>query len=257
VGVVDDVDSALERADQPADDGRATLAAAFGVDRDPLRAHAATFASLDNDVDPFALFETNVLNERDPATSTRRGYRRAIDQWRTYMADQGRHPAWPNETHVRGFARHRKRVHGNRPATILTKLHRLHRIFRYWQDDPAFPHTQAWAVGAVVEQLGTTRGVELDACLELRRISEFLLEFADEACIGPGTPRVAVAAAVYAADRLTDGKAVTQAAMAVAASEIVPTSKRVIAGYSREAYDAYTARYGTREVDEVLTGRLA
>jgi transcription initiation factor TFIIB len=120
------------------------------------------------------------------------------------------------------------------------------------------PPTQAWAVDAVVEVLGRTQGVDLDTCLELRRVGEFLLELADEACIGPGTSRVTVAAAaVYAADRLTEGKAVTQDAVAEAASSVVPTSTGVVAGYSREVYDAYTAQYGTREVDEVLTGRLA
>ncbi|WP_318570932.1 transcription initiation factor IIB family protein [Salinigranum marinum] len=120
------------------------------------------------------------------------------------------------------------------------------------------PPTQAWAVDAVVETLGESQDVELKACLELRRVGEFLLELADEACIGPGTPRVVVgAAAVYAADRLTEGKTVTQAAVAEAASAIVPTSTGVVAGYSREVYDAHTARYGTRDVDAVVTGRLA
>jgi transcription initiation factor TFIIB len=121
------------------------------------------------------------------------------------------------------------------------------------------PPTQAWAVDAVVEVLGRTEGVKLDVCFELRRVGEFLLELADEACIGPGTSRVTVAAAaaVDAADRVTDGKTVTQAEVAEAASSVVPTSTGVVAGYSREVYDAYTAQYGTREVDEVLTGRLA
>jgi hypothetical protein len=89
------------------------------------------------------------------------------------------------------------------------------------------PPTQAWAVDTVVEALGTRQVVELETCLERRRIDEFLPKLADEACIGPGTSRGAVAAAaVYAADRLTDGKTVTQAAFAAAASEIVSTSKR-------------------------------
>jgi transcription initiation factor TFIIB len=120
------------------------------------------------------------------------------------------------------------------------------------------PPTQAWAVDAVVAVLGEQTGLGLDVCLELRRVGEFLLEVADEACLGPGTARVTMAAAaVYAADRLTDGKVVTQQDVAEAASAVVSTSKCVIAGYSREVYDAYTARYGARDVDEVLTGRLA
>ncbi|WP_142859530.1 hypothetical protein [Salinigranum halophilum] len=120
------------------------------------------------------------------------------------------------------------------------------------------PPTQAWAVDAVVEVLGEREGLSLEVCLELRRVGEFLLEIADEACIGPGTTRVTVAAAaVYAADRLTEGKVVTQQAVTDAARTIVPMSKPVVAGYSREVYDAYERRYGTRAVETVLTGRLA
>jgi transcription initiation factor TFIIB len=109
-----------------------------------------------------------------------------------------------------------------------------------------------------VEVLGEQDGLGLDVCFTLRRVGEFLLELGDEACIGPGTPRVTMAAAsVYAADRLTEGKAVAQQDVADAASAVVPTSKCVVAGYSREVFEAYRARYGTRDVADVMTGRLA
>jgi transcription initiation factor TFIIB len=65
------------------------------------------------------------------------------------------------------------------------------------------------------------------------------------------------AAAVYAADRLTEGKTVTQQAVADAASAVLMTSKSKVSGYSREVYDAYETTYGTRDVIEVMTGRLA
>ncbi|WP_136603223.1 transcription initiation factor IIB family protein [Salinigranum halophilum] len=120
------------------------------------------------------------------------------------------------------------------------------------------PPTQPWAVDAVVEVLGEQKGLSLDVCLELRRVGEFLLDIADEACIGPGTTRVTMAAAaVYAADRLTEGKAVTQQDVADAASAVVPTSKSKVSGYSRDVAGAYNGRYGTRAVTDVLTGRLA
>jgi transcription initiation factor TFIIB len=122
----------------------------------------------------------------------------------------------------------------------------------------AVPPTQAWAVDAVVEVVGEREGIELDVCLELRRVGEFLLEVADEACVGPGTARVTMAAAaVYAADRLTEGKTVTQQDVADAASAVLVTSKSKVSGYSREVYDAYETTYGTRDVIEVMTGRLA
>ena len=118
--------------------------------------------------------------------------------------------------------------------------------------------TQAWAVDAVVGVLGEREGLRLDVCLELRRVGEFLLDVADEACIGPGTARVTMAAAaVYAADRLTEGKAVTQQAVADAASTVVATSKSKVNGYSREVVNAYETRYGTRDVVEVMARRLA
>jgi transcription initiation factor TFIIB len=122
----------------------------------------------------------------------------------------------------------------------------------------AVPPTQAWAVDAVVEVVGEREGIELDVCLELRRVGEFLLEVADEACVGPGTARVTMAAAaVYAADRLTEGKTVTQQDVADAASAVLVTSKSKVSGYSREVVDAYETTYGTRDVIEVMTGQLA
>jgi transcription initiation factor TFIIB len=120
------------------------------------------------------------------------------------------------------------------------------------------PPTQAWAVDAVVGVLGEREGLRLDVCLELRRVGEFLLDVADEACVGPGTARVTMAAAaVYAADRLTEGKTITQQAVADAASTVVATSKSKVSGYSREVVGAYETTYGTRDVIEVMASRLA
>ncbi|AEM57280.1 hypothetical protein HISP_08550 [Haloarcula hispanica N601] len=45
-------------------------------------------------------------------------------------------------------------------------------------------------------------------------------------------------AAVYAADRLTPEKALTQADVVAAVSETVPTSKSKIARYSQAVYEA-------------------
>ena len=90
----------------------------------------------------------------------------------------------------------------------------------------------------------------LGACLELRRVGEFLFDVADEACVGPNTARVTMAAvAVYAADRLTEGKTMTQQDVADAASAVVAT----VSGYSREVVGAYETRYGTPDVEDVPT----
>lgn len=54
--------------------------------------------------------------------------------------------------------------------------------------------------------------VDAETCLELRELDNHLLNIADDESVGPGTTRLTMAAAaVYAAGRLTDGKAFTQA----------------------------------------------
>jgi hypothetical protein len=61
----------------------------------------------------------------------------------------------------------------------------------------------------------------------------------------------------YAANRLTEGETVTQQAVADAASAVLVTSTSKVSGYSREVVDASETTYGTREVEDVLTSRLA
>ena len=197
----DDSDAPHSLGQPGTDDARPALATTFDTDPDPLAQYADAFAKLDGTValerdhdqpseperersrspsdttvespsmattapphvDPFELFWECVLEERDPAASTRRGYRRAIAQWRTYMAGVGRHPACPNVTHVRGFARARQADHGNQPTTILTKLHRLHAVFQYWQADPVFPHSHAYDPFALaLSTLALTRTAQRD-----------------------------------------------------------------------------------------------
>ena len=103
------------------------------------------------------------------------------------------------------------------------------------------PPVRDRAVDQVVAALGET--VTVEAAIELVRLGERLLGLADSECIGPGTHRTAMAgAAVYAADRLTDGKGVTQAEVVEAASTIVSTSKYQIKDYSTEIHDAAEAR---------------
>jgi len=85
------------------------------------------------------------------------------------------------------------------------------------------------------------------------RLARQLLALGDDVPVGPGTPRLTVAAAaVYAADRLTSGKSLTQQQVADAASTVVPTTKSKIARYNCELVDAYAARHGTENPDVVL-----
>ncbi|WP_135537056.1 transcription initiation factor IIB [Halostella pelagica] len=100
--------------------------------------------------------------------------------------------------------------------------------------------------------------LDVQTCLELRELSDHLLEIADEKPVGPGTSRLTMgAAAVYAADRLTDGKIATQAQMAETASTIVDTSKNRVSRYSQALHDAYVDKHGSDDPGAVLErGRI-
>lgn len=112
----------------------------------------------------------------------------------------------------------------------------------------------AWeslAAGAVL--LAARRaGVERTPA-DVARYAKALMRVADTEPVGPGTSRMTVAgAAVYAADRLTDGKAVTQGEVAGAVEETLPTTKTRVAQYSRELYDAAERRRIGGEVAELV-----
>lgn len=125
------------------DERRQKLADTFGRELDPLKRYHERFESAG--VDPFELFFEESLNPDNPDESTQGNWERTFKQWRSYMADQGRHPACPNETHVKGFIRHLRANHedggrNNNASTVKQKLHRLNRIFEYWQNEAEFPH---------------------------------------------------------------------------------------------------------------------
>ena len=105
------------------------------------------------------------------------------------------------------------------------------------QTDVEAPPVRDRAVDTVVAELDNV--VDVATGLELVRVAERLMRIADAEPIGPGTARVTVAgAAVYAADRLTAGKAVTQAEVVDAIETTVPSSKHKVSSYSRALYDA-------------------
>lgn len=58
-------------------------------------------------------------------------------------------------------------------------------------------------------------------------------------------------------DRLSEGKTITQQAVVDAANAVLVTSASKVSGYSREVVDAYRARDGTRDIEDVLPSRLA
>lgn len=130
---MDDADKASS-----VEEWRAELAETFDRNLDPLSKHAEKFTA--SDVDPFELFQVEILQGQNYTESTQTDYRRLIDRWRDYMTRHGRHPACPNERHVRAFAEYCLEERGNQPDTVRTKLRRLDNVYRYWQNDSVFPH---------------------------------------------------------------------------------------------------------------------
>ncbi|QLG28678.1 transcription initiation factor IIB family protein [Halorarum halophilum] len=105
------------------------------------------------------------------------------------------------------------------------------------QTEVEAPPVRERVVDRIIGELGTV-GVDVATGLELRRLAVRLLEIADAVPVGPGTTRMTVAgAAVYSADRLTDGKTVKQAEVVDAVETVLPTSQSKIASYSQALYD--------------------
>jgi transcription initiation factor TFIIB len=118
------------------------------------------------------------------------------------------------------------------------------------QTDVEAPPVRERVVDQVVAALNERVGVE--AAIELVRVGNRLMDMADSECLGPGTHRMAIAgASVYAADRLTEAKHVTQAEVVAAASTVVPPSKHQVRNYSREIHDAAAGRLSP---DDAIAG---
>jgi len=125
------------------EDLRMTFADAFETTTDPLTNYESTFRQLD--ADPFELFITDSVLTNGIKQSTIHQYRVAFTQWRAYMSEVGRHPACPNDAHVRGFARWLQDERDNGAIeTIQQKLHKLNRAYRFWQREPSLPHTHQY-----------------------------------------------------------------------------------------------------------------
>ena len=125
---------------------RKELAEAVGQSLDPLAEFEeqieATFAT--QDIDPFDIATAEVVEARDLTERTQNEYERVFRQWGKYMESQERHPACPNEKHVKSFIEYERDTKDNADQTILSKLERLNVAYEYWQDDPAFPHPREY-----------------------------------------------------------------------------------------------------------------
>lgn len=86
------------------------------------------------------LTDSEVSGGSPVAERTKESYRTLIRQWREHMGHEGRHAACPNVDHVMSFAEFLQDKKGNQDGTKEQKLQKLNSIFKFWQDDPAFPH---------------------------------------------------------------------------------------------------------------------
>ena len=120
------------------DEKRKSLADAFNREIDPLAKYTAKFEELN--VDIFELFIRDILNPKDLSQSTIDGYQRVIREWCEFMSDQNRHPACPNEEHVKQFIRREIDEKDNSCRTAKSKLWKLNNIYSYWQGGAEFPH---------------------------------------------------------------------------------------------------------------------
>lgn len=122
---------------------RTQFTSAFETTTDPLKSYEPIFDSLG--ADPFELFLTDGLDTGSLAEGTVVQYEVAYQQWSSYMDSVGRHPACPNDEHVRGFAHWLQVEQDNKSLlTVKKKIRCLGRAYRFWQDEPALPHTKQY-----------------------------------------------------------------------------------------------------------------
>lgn len=125
------------------DDQLQAVADKFDRERDPLAKHATHFELLaEEGTDPFEIFISKALDSRNIVETTRKGYKRVFRQWREHMTDEGRHPACPNEAHVKRFIRYELEEKDNHPDTVKEKLRKLNDAYTFWQAKNEFPHPQ-------------------------------------------------------------------------------------------------------------------
>lgn len=129
------------------DEQRRALAYAFDQSLDHLAEVEDVF--VEAEIDPFAIFRSEVLDERELTETTYRHFEYVFDEWSEFMERQGRHPACPNAGHVEAFihwqtAPEDEGGKGNANRTLKQKLRKLNQAYSFWQRDAVFPHTDGF-----------------------------------------------------------------------------------------------------------------
>ena len=126
----DEIDFSDEAGDE--------FAEIFGQETDPLAQFQEGFEQASTD--PFDWWMAKSIEPQELAHGTMRSYWVAVDQWREFMAEQGRHPACPTETHVLRWMYWLASEQGNTGTTIRGKLILLNRAFKYFAGSKKMPH---------------------------------------------------------------------------------------------------------------------
>lgn len=122
--------------DYDAEAARQELAARTGRTTDPLAEVVPQVAGLD----PFKMYYRQVLMPKGLKDNTLETYRSTFNTYSSFMDGIGRHPACPSKQHISSWIESEREV-GNSDPTIQGKLAQLDRAYRWWADDPQFPHT--------------------------------------------------------------------------------------------------------------------
>lgn len=117
------------------------IANAFGLDTDPLAEleHKFTTGELAG-VDPFGIWWEVKVEGQNLAEGTRKNYQRYLAHWHEFMEDAGRHPALPNEIHVRRFANRMLDEKGHGESNLHKTLVTINSAYKYFQSKGDYPH---------------------------------------------------------------------------------------------------------------------
>lgn len=117
------------------------IAETFGIQSDPAAEWAAKWEAELSDIDPFEVW----LNKRKRgriSENTLKNYHIIIQRWKDWMAEQGRHPAFPSPEMVRDYGRWVDEEHPEWSVEYKKEhLRKIGQAYAYFQENENFPHT--------------------------------------------------------------------------------------------------------------------
>jgi integrase len=135
----------MSEDDQSVTDQRRQIGDRFGRAADPLEQYHEDFVAMQADgVEPFEMFLDDIVRDSYRKESTVGEYERAIRHFKEFVAQQGRHPACASDTHVIEFAEFEFEQRENGKSTVKTKLQKVNKAYKYFQNENVFPHSKGY-----------------------------------------------------------------------------------------------------------------